>query len=327
MDFIREMNDKIYDKLFNATIEMTVRELIERKQSDNFERCCNLLSYTQLQSFNNSYSPKFDECTTFVKSVISKIFEKEKTLNVDVTSYPEICCYLLNQLNENKIFLPIKRDPNVDVESYMRKCNLFSHTPLNFLDVEMRNKLVLGVIRHPTDTTKFSHIITSNNPTTLVNFICQLHSVQDIKLILPESKRNSIDKFGFREGKSITNQKETCKMNLVEIFLQTLRFWENNDKSLFQDGYFSYFQFVKKILKESILSNDVELKKNAINVYYRFSELVSLVKNAKYINVRIKIASITFLDPLAVIVGSELDKSFVQNYVTKYIQPFNAQSY
>lgn len=327
MHFVRDLNDGIYDKLFNATIDMTVRELIERKQSDNFFRCCNLLSYQQMTTFSNFYSPKLDECFLFIKSVISKIFEKEKTLNVDVTAYPEICCYLLNQLNENNNVLPIPRDPNIDIDYYMRKCSQFSHTALNFLDAEMRNKLVLGVIRHPTDNTKFSHIITSNNPTTLVNFICQLHSVQDIKLILPEAKRYSIDKFGFREGKSAANPKENCKMNLVEIFLQTLRFWENNDKSLFQDGYYSYFQFVKKILRESILSKDVELKKNAIDVYYRFCELVSLVKNAKYINIRIKVASITFLDPLAVIVGSELDKSFVENFVSKYIQPFNAQSY
>ena len=80
-------------------------------------------------------------------------------------------------------------------------------------------------------------------------------------------------------------------------------------------------------MKESILTNDAELKKNAINVYYRFAELVSLAKNAKYINIRIKISSITFLDPLAVIVGSELDKLFVEKYVQKFIQPFNAQSY
>ena len=224
----------------------------------------------------------------------------------------------MNTLNNNKISLN---------ESSYSDLNQVSHTALEFLDDEMRNNLVLGIIRHPTDNKKFSHIITSHNPTTLVNYICQLRSVQDIKLILPEAKRGTIDKFGFRETKSTLNPKETCTMNLVEIFLHTLRFWENSSKDLFENGYFSYYQFAKKILKESILTNDAELKKNAINVYYRFSELVSLAKNAKYNNTRVKIANITFLDPLAVIVGSELDKSFVEQYVSKYIRPFDAQSY
>ena len=151
-----------------------------------------------------------------LKKVISLIFEKEKTLKVDALAYPEICCYLLNTLNFNIIDLPIPRDLNNDVIFSLQKISSSNHTALDLLDVEMRNKLVLGVIRHPTDNTKFSHIITSNNPTTLVNFICNLHSVQDIKLILPETKRNTLDKYGFRECRSTTN--ETCKMNLVEIF-------------------------------------------------------------------------------------------------------------
>lgn len=90
--------------------------------------------------------------------------------------------------------------------------------------------------------------------------------------------------------------------------------------------------FLKNIISIIInffffISNDNELKQNAINVYYRFSELVSLANNAKYINIRVYFASFSFLDPLAVIVGSELNKSFVEQYITKYIQPFNAQSY
>ena len=327
MHFIRELKDGVYDKLFNATIDMTVRELIERKQSNNFSYCCNLLYYKVASSFANSYMPKFDECLMFIKSVISKLFEKAKTLNVDVTAYPDICCYLLNTLNLNAIPLPQPRNPDIDVGLSIQRLNDNSHSVLDLLDVEMRNNLVLGVIRHPTDNTKFSHIITSNNPTTLVNFICHLHSVQDIKLVLPEAKRNTVDKFGFREGRSAGNPKEAVKMNLVEIFLHTLRFWENNDKSLFKDGYAAYYQFVRKILSESIISKDVELKKAAINVYYRFTELVSLMKNAKYVNFRIQIASYTFLNPLAVIVGSELDKSFVEQFINKYIQPFNAQAY
>ena len=54
---------------------------------------------------------------------------------------------------------------------------------------------------------------------------------------------------------------------------------------------------------------------------------MSLVPTARFINTRIQIASCTFLTPISVIVGSELDKSFVEHYVQKYIQPFNAQSY
>ena len=327
MLYIRELKDGIYDKLFNATIEMTVRELIESKRSDNFNYCCTLLSYKQMQTFRDSYMPTYEECLNFVKTVISKLFEKAKTLNVDVTAYPEICCYLLNNLNGNEIQLPVPRNPDIDVTFSIQRLCRNTHTVLDLLDDEMRNNLVLGVIRHPTDNTKFSHIITSNNPTTLVNFICCLKSVQDIRLILPESKRNTVDKYGFRDGRTISNPKENVKMNLVEIFLQTLRFWENNDKSLFKDGYVSYYQFVRKILAESIVTKDAELKKLAIGVYYRFCELVSLMKNAKYVNIRIKVSSVTFLTPIAVIVGSEVDKSFVENFVTKFIQPFNAQAY
>ncbi|KAK8895700.1 hypothetical protein M9Y10_013584 [Tritrichomonas musculus] len=327
MHHVREMNDGVYDKLFNAAIEITVRELIERKSSENFERCCSYLKYNQIRTFNDFYIPRFDECLLFIKSVISMIFEKEQTLNVDVLAYPEICCYLLNTLNLNTANFPIPRNANTDVTFSLQTISSINHTALDLLDAEMRNKLVLGIIRHPTDSTKFSHIISSNNPTTLVNFICNFHSVQDIKLTLPEAKRNTLDKFGFREFQSAGNPKKACKMNLVEIFLQTLKFWENNDKSLFKDGYTSYFQFVRKILMESILTNDKDLKKEAIDVYYRFSELVSLIPTAKFINTRIQIASYTFLTPIAVIVGSELDNSFVEQYVKKFIQPFNAQSY
>ena len=78
---------------------MTVRELIESKRSDNFNYCCTLLSYKQMQTFRDSYMPTYEECLNFVKTVISKLFEKAKTLNVDVTAYPENCCYLLNNLN------------------------------------------------------------------------------------------------------------------------------------------------------------------------------------------------------------------------------------
>ena len=327
MHYIRALNDGIYDKLFNASIDMTVREIIERKRSDNFDICCTYLNYRFSNSFINSYLPKFDECLTFVKTVISKLFDKSKTLNVDVTAYPEICCYLLNTLNGNEIPLPIPRNPDIDTTFSIQRFNMHSHPVLELLEPDMRNNIVLGVIRHPTDTTKFSHIITSNNPTTLVNFICNLRSVQDIKLVLPESKRNTVDKYGFREGRSAGNPKESCKMNLVEIFLHTLKFWENNDKSLFKDGYACYYQFVRKILSESIVTKDVELKKHAINVYYRFCELVSLMKNAKYVNIRTQIASSTFLTPFAVIVGSEIEKDFVESFINKYIQPFNAQSY
>ena len=60
LHFIRELNDGVYDKLFNATIEMTVRELIERKESDNFSYCCKLLDYSINEHFDNYYNPKFD---------------------------------------------------------------------------------------------------------------------------------------------------------------------------------------------------------------------------------------------------------------------------
>ena len=130
---------------------MTARELVERKQSDNFESCYHMLSYGKNQVFNNSYSPRFDECVTFIKSVISKIFDKAPTLNVDVISYPEICCHLLNQLNEKQINLPIQGKSNDYIEYLLSQIRLFSHTNLDVLDVEMRNNLVLGIIRHPTD--------------------------------------------------------------------------------------------------------------------------------------------------------------------------------
>lgn len=183
----------------------------------------------------------------------------------------------------------------------------------------MRNKLVLGVIRHPADDSKFSSIITSNNPTYLIKFICYLASVRDIQLVLPDNKREKINKFGFIDCKSCSNPNETFKINIIEVFLQTLRFWESNDKSFLRDGYLAYYQFARKILTEAIETNDFELKKAAISVYYRYSEIVSLMKNAKFLNFRILIASLTFLTPIAVIVGSQLDEHFVEKYINRFI--------
>lgn len=334
--FIRELDDGVYDTLFNASIKESVRELIEMKRSGNFSFCCKLLTNKpkEIELLKGRFIPTFDECLKFIKTVISQIFEKKESLNFDYSIFPEICCFLLNNLNgiecsscrysccdvfvrnQNKLVCCLFNDVNENV-----------HRPLDFLDAEMRNNLVLGVIRHPADRSKFSSIINSNNPTYLVKFICFLASVRDIKLLLPEEKRGNVDQFGFMECKSNSNSNERIKINIVEVFLQALRFWENNDKSLFRDGYLAYYQFVRKILIESIITNDYELKKEAIRVYYRFSEIVSLVKNARYLRFRICIASLTFLTPIAVIVGSEIDEHFVEKYIKRFIQPFNPQSY
>lgn len=311
LKYIRELDDKVYKKLFKTTIEVTVRNLIEKKSSENFSYCCRLLSPAVADS--NCFFPRYEECILFIKTVISKIFAKKSTLNVDVTTYPEICLYLLNSLTKKQV-------ESTNVSYLVEKVNESVHTPLDFLDDDMRNKLILGIIRHPVDDTKFTHIITSNNPTTLVKLIYYMKNVEDAKLILPRYKRSTVDKYGFREY-------ENSKMNLVEIFLHTLKFWENQDKTIFTQGYISYYQFVRKILIESIVKKDIELKKAAIDAYYRFSELVSLKKNAKYIDIRIKIASKTFLMPVAVIVGSEIDPKFVENYIKKFIEPFNSHSY
>ena len=247
LKYLREMNDGVYETLFNASIDATVRELIERRSSYNFEYCCKLLSHLPEHSRRLTVNLKFEECITFLESVISKIFEKKGTINVDVTAYPEICLFMLRQLKIDDFEL---RHPNrtIDIEQAISDVYKNSHSPLDFINNEMRNKLVIGVIRHPIDETKFSSIITSNNPTKLVSYICDLKSVQDIKLVLPEAKRGTLNKYGFLQGRSAFNEKEACLMNIVEVFLHTLRFWENNDKSLFRDGYRSYYIFLRKII-------------------------------------------------------------------------------
>lgn len=133
MHHIRDLNDGVYDKLFSGAIEMTVRELVERKQSENFKRCCSYLKYNQIRTFNDFYIPKFNECLSFIKKVISMIFEKEKTLNVDVSTYPEICCYLLNTLNFNVVDLPIPRDANMDITFSLQKFRQITTQLLIFL--------------------------------------------------------------------------------------------------------------------------------------------------------------------------------------------------
>lgn len=108
--YIRELDDGVYDTLFNASIENSVRELIEKKRSDNFSFICSLLANkpNEIEHLKNRFIPKFDECIKFITSVISNVIEKKETLNFDFSVYPEICCYFLNALNdienENCIF-------------------------------------------------------------------------------------------------------------------------------------------------------------------------------------------------------------------------------
>lgn len=336
--YMRELDDGVYDKLFNAAIDFSVKEIIEKKSSDNFSYCCDLLTNNLKEDVNflsNKFTPKFDECLLFINSVISKIFDKKEALNVDFSTFPEICLYFLNTLIYNDCEICClangnsNRKINKAIYCYIDAIDENAHRPINFINSDVRNKIVLGIIRHPVDETKFSSIITSNNPTFLAKYICYLSSVSDIKLALPKSKRDKIDKYGFIECKSEenSNSKEPFLINIVELFLRTLRFWESNDKFFLKDGYTVYYQFARKILMEAIQKDDIELKKAAISVYYRYSETVSLMKNAKCICFRIHIASLTFLTPLAVIVGSEIDEKFVEKYINKYIRPFHSQSY
>lgn len=117
--------------------------------------------------------------------MISLIFEKEKTLKADALVNSDIYFYLHNTFNFNITYFKIHKNVNNNYNSSLHIILSNNHKKPDLLGVEILNKFVISALGHPTDNTKISHTITSNNTTTFVNFIRNFHSVWDYKLFLP----------------------------------------------------------------------------------------------------------------------------------------------
>ena len=313
--YLRSMNDGVFEKLFDMSVDQTVRELIDHKQSNNLTAVIRSLNFNQSRRPSNNSDnngPTYEEAIKFVKSVITKVFEKKSTLNSDVTAYPQIC------LNILKLLLDIRVDSDFLEVKY--------RTPFELLEPNMKNQLIIGAIRHPTDETKFTQFISTHHPTYLVALLSHLQSVSNICLVLPEKKRNTLDKYSFMKGK-MPGSKEFTMMSIVEVFLLSMRFWDNNDLSYFGSGYKVYYLFMNKIMREALNSEDIELKKAAISVYKRMCHLLTCLKHTKFAKERLELVVDYIQSFQAFVVGSQVEENFIENIMKTYIKPIPARYY
>lgn len=287
LTYLRALNptDKVYETLFEWTIQSSVNDFIEKGTSQTFYQCAQILA-----SRNNvNVGITFEDAVKFINEVAKRIVEKKPTLITDANTYPAICYEILKKLEPQYSFIDT----------------------IEYIDDEIRNKIVIGAIRHPTDESKFAQVITNNQIEELVRLLCKVSSVSDICLVLPASKRSTLDKYSFMPGKMPTKpQPTTVNMSIIEIYLQSSKFWESKDSKLLINGYSSYKLFVDKILLEAYKKDDLELKKCAISCYERLLQFLTRMKAAQNLQFRMQMLAEEATDPLAMLIGSSLDEDF-----------------
>lgn len=309
MRYLRDAKDGIFQKLFDATVERVVKDFVERSNSYIFQTVANDLFPNQMRDENHLL---FDEGVKFINEVCKKIIAKKSAVSTNANTYPNICLEIIHNLSLT----------GGDVDAAVNASPF--RTPIELLERETRNSIVLGAIRHPTEETKFSQYIKSNHNTALVGLICKLATVADIALVLPEKKRASLDKYSFMPGK-VPGVDQATRMSIVEVFLTQMKFWESKNFDHINRGYNAYINFVNKMLYESLLSNDAEFQKAALSSFERLLYLIANVPNATNTSKRMQVLANVIANPIAMHFGSTVDKKLAKRIVDTVIPKIPSQ--
>ncbi|EAX94512.1 hypothetical protein TVAG_219180 [Trichomonas vaginalis G3] len=296
--YIRALNsqDGVFDKLFEFAIQQSVEDFIQTGESKSFNYVCGVIfNHTKMYL-------KYDEIVKFINEVCKRVIELKESLLTNTNKYPSFCLQIIKVLLN-----PNDRKISNFVNSEFK-------TPFELLDKDIRNSIVVGAIKHPTDDKKFSDFISSHECTYLFGLICKLNSIFDIHLVLSESKKSSIDKYSMMNGKlPVYPNPIPCKMSIVEVFLQMSNFWLSDSDKLVREGYLCYQLLAKKFVNESLKSDDKEFKEIAALVYQRFLTYLFGLRDAKNLQFRADLFSDAAIYPPFISLINEIDPEYPIN--------------
>ena len=264
---------KIWKSIIDRAATVAAEDFIEQSIPGIL---IDVVSFLSL-NYSNSSIPlcTYDQALNIIETVIKELFNsKEKISSTNAKKYSELCVRLILILCEQ----------NSSGSVYDTITELYDHTQPNvfytLIDPETRDKLILESIRHPKQPGKFASWITERPTYVLVRMITMLSSISKVALLLPESRRNTLDKYGFQQSKITIPRThsqgrgkptiETDNISLLEAFIQRTKFWLSKDSNIIIENLRTYSHFANKALFEAFKNNtDIELCKNALGINRR----------------------------------------------------------
>lgn len=294
---LRSNFKNLWTILYNNLKELLYDE-VQNGCFTNFKEMCRFPFHATEQKVLSIF-PSYDQYLGLVRYIIEEIF-RNKTVIVSKNKekYTQICAQLLYvvftgrspQLQGGCVPLPV-----LPVEN----------APVNFLEPEFVDKLIIESIRDPNNNGAFAGWIIKQQTSVLVGVCNMFSSVSSVSLLLPESNRSKLDKYGFLGDK-----------NVVESFIEATKFWESSSSKVITDSFRSYYEFSQRFLAEIINNNDMEYLTKVFGIFERFLNIFSEHFGIhKLYDFALEVAT----NPLALHSGYTISKDFPNKMYIKLI--------